>query len=93
MKPLVAPQVSINGTSRHELVAQRSDARAKILVAVRAMRDAMPHARDYQNQPDQYVFARAAWIERLKVMEAIADELEAQAIDIHIHSPERARYP
>ena len=79
MKPLVLPQVNINGTSRDALIEQQ----VKVLRAFdklrEAMAEAMPHGRDYQSQPLDYKRARDAWTERLETVFAMRKEIEQYA--------------
>ncbi len=83
---MALPTVHLNGTSREELVSQRLDVVDSIRQAVLALRKAAPHARDYpQPAPDSGVAFRAArevWEARLDRLEAVAEELRSEALDI-----------
>jgi len=82
MKPLVLPQVSLNGTSRNVLVEQQCD----VMQALEKLRDAMseaaPNGRDYQFRPAEFAPARDAWDERMKIIHDMRKEIEAHAIAI-----------
>ncbi len=82
MKPLVQPQVNLNGTSRRELVDQQRAIINAGDVMLRAMANAMPHGRDYQFKPDEHPGARDAWIERIEALEALMKEIEDHALEI-----------
>lgn len=78
------PTVHLNGTGRKELVSLRLDVVEKIREAVQALRKAAPHARDYYVQPgtDGYTVAREVWEARQKALEAVAEELRSEALEI-----------
>jgi len=82
MKPLVLPQISLNGSPKSRLVEQQSD----VLAAIRALKDAMseayPNGRDYQYRPAEYPPAREAWEERMKLIHDMGNEIEAHAMAI-----------
>jgi hypothetical protein len=82
LSPLVPPIVNLNGNSREALVDQQRrilDALGQLLGAMHA---AMPHGRDYQPQPQEYVAAREAWVERIMLLQSLKVELTANALCI-----------
>jgi hypothetical protein len=82
MQPLIKPQISLNGTSKERLLEQQQDVLECFHQLMDAMSEAMPHGRDYIRQPFQYPLARDAWLERLKAIQALSDEIEQHAISI-----------
>ena len=48
MKPLVPPQINLNGTSREALVEQQADVVTALATLLKAMSYAFPNGRDYQ---------------------------------------------
>jgi hypothetical protein len=81
--PEALPQVNNNGTSRDELVQQRLDARAAVSAAIDALRQCIPHGRDYQTvgQP-RFTTARTLHRERMAALTDLWAELEAEAYAI-----------
>jgi len=61
MKPLVLPQVNLNGTTRERLVEQQCAVMEHLRATYAAMCEAAPHGRDYHLRPEEYHEARAAW--------------------------------
>lgn len=76
MRPLVTPQINLNGTSRDALLNQQ----CKVLSAFDKLREAMseaaPHGRDYQLKLAEYDDARAAWLERIEMLDAMRRQIE-----------------
>lgn len=81
-KPLPLPQVSLNGTTRKQLVAQQCDVMHAIDALLKVMHEASPHGRDYQHRPAEFEPAREAWAERWMMIDAMRQEIEAHAIAI-----------
>jgi len=83
MPTLVLPQISLNGTSKNNLVDQQ----LAIVGALRLVQDALsaaaPNGRDYQQRPHEYEGARHAWVERQALIANLRREIElhAEAID------------
>ena len=75
MRPLIQPQVNLNGTSREELVRQLQEVTEKLDAVIRAMAQAQPHGRDYQLRPDEFAHAQWAWADRWQVLEELHAEL------------------
>jgi hypothetical protein len=82
MTPLPLPQISLNGTTREQLVAQQCDVMHAIHALLKVMQEASPHGRDYQHRPAEYESAREAWAERWRMIDAMRQEIEAHAIAI-----------
>jgi hypothetical protein len=51
--------------------------------ALKAMSDAFPHGRDYQLNMAEYVPAREAWEERMKLIAVMSREFEEQVLAIN----------
>ena len=83
MRPLVLPQVNLNGTSREALVEQQLDVMHAIRALKAAMNEAAPNGRDYQFRPAEFSPARDAWDERMKLIHDMGNEIEAHAMAIH----------
>jgi hypothetical protein len=82
MKPLVQPQVNLNGTARKELVEQQLKVWDAMHALTEAMAQAMPHGRDYQFRPAEYAPAREAWLERMLAVHAMQKEIADHAAAI-----------
>ncbi len=82
MKPLVIPQVNLNGTSREALVRQLVDVMRAFTDLQRALADAAPNGRDYQLRPEEFTAARDAWNDRALTIYAMAREIEQHAMAI-----------
>lgn len=82
MKPLVLPQVNLNGTSRDELVRQQLAVLAAFRVLQQAMAEASPNGRDYQLRPAEFKPAQEAWWERMQAVEDMRREIETHAMAI-----------
>jgi hypothetical protein len=87
MKPLVLPQINLNGTSRSMLVAQQCDVLDALRALQEAMQEASPNGRDYQFRMGEFAPAQAAWRERWQVIEDMRQEIEAHAIAISETKP------
>jgi hypothetical protein len=83
MKPLVLPQVSLNGTSYTVLVEQQIAVMNALDALYAAMNEAAPNGRDYQHRPAEFAPAREAWDERMLVVHNMHKEIEAHALAIH----------
>ena len=83
MKPLVRPQVNLNGTSREALVDQQRDVLDALRKLYEAMAEASPHGRDYQFRPEEYLAAREAWDERMLAVHLMMKDIEVHAMAIH----------
>lgn len=80
---MILPTVHLNGTSREELVHQRTEARNAVRAARSALSLAAPHPRDYPYPHDcRYRVALILHQERWLLLEKLANELEAEAIAI-----------
>jgi hypothetical protein len=83
VKPLVLPQINLNGTSREALVAQQCDVLAAIRALQEALQEASPNGRDYQTAPmGTFNRAQEAWRERWQVIEDMRKEIEQHALAI-----------
>jgi hypothetical protein len=82
MKPLVLPQINLNGTSRECLVEQQCSVVHVLHSLLKVMAQAYPNGRDYQLRPAEYAPAREAWEERMQTIENMREEIEAHALAI-----------
>lgn len=82
MRPLVLPQISLNGTDRQSLVDQQRDVITALDAVIHAMAQAMPHGRDYQYRPAAYPLARDAWVERMSGLVDLKREIERHGVAI-----------
>ena len=83
MTPLVPPTIHSNGTSKEELVQQRIDVMEALTDLKEAMKAATPNARDYYPQGGSAALqAREAWVERMKMIEQLRDEVEMEAMKL-----------
>lgn len=82
MKPLVLPQVNLNGTSRERLVEQQSDVATALRKTYQAMAEAAPNGRDYQFRPAEFYGAQEAWQERMQAIYLMLKEIMAHATAI-----------
>jgi len=82
LSPLVPPIVNLNGTSRETLINQQSYILSCLEQLLDAMHTAMPHGRDWQPRPQEYIAAREAWIERIMLLQSLKTELTANALCI-----------
>jgi hypothetical protein len=74
---VVAPIVHLNGTSRDALIDQLRDAYHALDTAIRAMRAATPHDRDYyiSGDPTAGQRARLHHSARVSALESVQDDL------------------
>jgi hypothetical protein len=82
MKPLVLPQISINGSPRERLVEQQCDVMHALESLQKAMQEASPNGRDYQFRPAELQPALEAWCQRWVMIDDLRKEIEAHAIAI-----------
>jgi hypothetical protein len=82
MKPLVLPQVNLNGTSRDALVAQQIEVLRALVALQHALAEAAPNGRDYQLRPAEFGPARDAWVERMQMVFAMHEEIGQHALAI-----------
>ena len=80
MKSLIQPQINLNGTSKNQLLEQQVEVLEHFRRLLGAMVGATPHGRDYQLRPEEYQFARDAWLERYTALDAMYREIEAHAL-------------
>ncbi len=83
MKPLILPQVNLNGTSREALVEQQMDVLRALQETMKKMLEANPHGRDYQFRPEEYERAKSAWLDRMELLGKLHEEIEMHALAIH----------
>jgi hypothetical protein len=79
---LVMPQISLNGTSKTDLVDQQLAIVGALRLVQEAMSAANPHGRDYQQRPHEYQAARSAWVERQAAIAFLRREIERHAEEI-----------
>ena len=79
------PIVHTNGTPRDTLIDNYCAVSDALRVALEALRNTMPHGRDYYPHPvgeDVAAFARKVWEERIEAVEEILDRVQREAADI-----------
>ena len=82
MKPLLQPQVNLNGTSRERLVEQQCDVMEALRKTYEAMAEAAPNGRDYQLRPAEFKGAQEAWQERMLAVHLMLQDIEVHAVAI-----------
>jgi hypothetical protein len=82
MKPLVLPQINLNGSPRERLVEQQCDVLAAIRELLKAMQEASPNGRDYQFRPAELQPALEAWSQRWVMIDDLRKEIEEHALAI-----------
>jgi len=76
----------LNGTSANDLLDQHRAAMTAVEEAIEALHNAAPNARDYYPQGDDtYGKARAEYIERLRKLDSVANDLLELAMHISNH--------
>ncbi len=80
----IIPIVNINGTSKTELIQGRCDAASAVRAALAAIAQQSPHPRDWQTDESLggYQEARSIHYNRLRLLNQLHDDLEAEAIAI-----------
>ena len=84
---LMNPSVNINGTSREALVDARRDAFEAVHAAITALRETLPHGRDYVGRAHQWAVDRAIYMERHKMLSQLAEDLMNEAVAIQNAGP------
>ena len=84
---LMNPSVNINGTSREALVDARRDAFEAVNAAITALRETLPHGRDYVGRAHQWSVDRAIYMERHKLLSQLAEDLMNEAVAIQNAGP------
>jgi hypothetical protein len=79
---LMLPQISLNGTSKRELVDQQLAVAGALRLVLEAMSAAAPNGRDYQHRPGEYSASRAAWVARQAAIVELRRDIEKYAADI-----------
>jgi hypothetical protein len=75
--PYTLPQVSINGTSRAELITQQDAIVKACEVLAQALIQARPHGRDYQYRPGELQSAQAESNSDYRALDAISERANA----------------
>jgi len=78
-RELSVPSLHINGTGFEMLKNQYKNAYTAVSAASLALRETMPHRRDFyvqENAEHAYVMARQQHVQRLAKLESIMEELE-----------------
>jgi hypothetical protein len=74
--PIILPTVHLNGTAKQDLVDQLDIARIALGVAVEALEDARPNARDYYPVgPDAFPRAQSEHQVRVLALRAVLEQL------------------
>ena len=84
MTDIMRPFITINGTSRENLVQQRVHAREGLLIAYEALKGLMPNGRDYIGQPDGFQRDFEIWAARKRILEGLDATLLDEAITIKL---------
>jgi hypothetical protein len=84
---LMNPSVNINGTSREALVDSRRDAFEAVHAAMNALRETLPHGRDYVGRAHQWSVDRAIYMERHAMLSKLAEDLMEEAVAIQNAGP------
>lgn len=79
MTDLVMPQLSLNGTSKRQLVEQQMEVLEAFRRLEEAMANANPNGRDYQHRPEEFKTAREAWDERRQMVRDLHKEISNHA--------------
>jgi len=83
-KKILVPCVHSNGTSKESLLDAIEDAYSKLGDAYESLRETCPNGRDYYVYKDNpYERARNEWLDRLKRIDSVREELGAIAGGIH----------
>jgi hypothetical protein len=70
---VIMPQVSINGTSKGELIDQQQKVVDALSEAAALMRAAMPHGRDFQYDPQAGIEAREDAMNEIATVQTLID--------------------
>lgn len=82
MKPLVLPQINLNGSPKERLVEQQCDVMHAAEALLKALQEATPNGRDYVFRPAELQPALEAWSQRWVMIDDLRKEIEAHAIAI-----------
>ena len=80
---LMTPFINNNGTGRADLVKQRLAVADHISAAMNAMKQSVPHGRDYIGIPDTLAADRLTYTERFASLLDLHGELIAEALSIN----------
>ena len=75
---IVMPIITLGGTSAQDLLYQRQNAAQGVRDAIGHLNEACPHMRDYQIDPAAYDLAIHQHEARLRKLESVLDEIEAE---------------
>ena len=76
---MIAPIVHTNGTSRDELVDQLCRAGAALRLALDALSEAAPNARDYYPEPGRLALAQLQHADRVRRLHSVLTDLQIEA--------------
>ena len=79
-KTITLPQVSLNGTSKQELVEQQCEVMNAARALKQALSKAYPHPRDYQYDGNNHEFAMEEHRAMQKLVEKVFDRADAIAM-------------
>jgi hypothetical protein len=77
---MITPTLNINGSSLTDLTHPRIAAYDALQAAIKALQQVTPNGRDYPGDNDQCVADRQAHYDRLAALQAIANEIVAEAV-------------
>jgi hypothetical protein len=78
-----APIINMNGTSAQDLMDQNTDVVASLREARQKMREATPHGRDFQTDPDKYKVARLQYEGRMAQLDGLIESYHQIATRIY----------
>ena len=75
MTELVKPFININGSDPDRMMEDILAARDKLSEAIKAMKEIIPHGRDYPGRTDLYAKARDQHLDRIRALIKIENEM------------------
>lgn len=78
----MSPIVNINGTSKEELIQQRSKAMLAVRQAMEVLSQLRPHGRDYCGDSQRYNADVQVHVLRFRALQDIHNDLEQEALTI-----------
>lgn len=79
---MITPQININGSSKHDLIAPRLKAMDHLMDAIEALRQSAPNGRDYPGDYDGCHADRDVHFDRLERLKALREEIMSEALYI-----------
>lgn len=82
MRDLMQPIVTLNGTSREQLIEARIMARVALAEAMRALGETTPNGRDYISNPTAYQKDKLIYQKRFEALLEIYNDLMDEAVEL-----------